>query len=71
MYFVAVKCAPPTNIVLLEVEEAERFVARLAERGVLALARSARVVRFVTHRGVGRAQVRRAVAAIRGVLDPA
>jgi threonine aldolase len=59
---------PPTNIVLVESADPERVVRGLAERGVLALARPGGAVRFVTHRGIGRGDVRRAVAAAREAL---
>jgi L-threonine aldolase (EC 4.1.2.5) len=42
----------PTNIVILEVENAQDFVNKLKERGVLALAISPREVRFVFHKDV-------------------
>jgi threonine aldolase len=43
---------PRTNIVLVEVPDAAGMVAQMKERGVLALARNDREVRFVTHRGI-------------------
>jgi threonine aldolase len=42
----------PTNIVILEVEDAQEFIYKLKERGVLALAISKREVRFVFHKDV-------------------
>jgi Threonine aldolase len=42
----------PTNIVILEVEDAQEFIYKLKERGVLALAISRREVRFVFHKDV-------------------
>jgi threonine aldolase len=42
----------PTNIVILEVEDAQEFIYKLKERGVLALAISQREVRFVFHKDV-------------------
>jgi threonine aldolase len=56
-----------TNIALAEVKSgatASELVARLAECGVLTLARSERQVRFVTHRLIGDAEVEQAVAAV-------
>jgi threonine aldolase len=56
-----------TNIVLVELTGpvlAREFVARLAERGVLALVRSLRHVRFVTHRLIDDADVERTAVAV-------
>ncbi len=58
--------AVQTNIVLIEltgVMTAAAFVARLAEQGVLALMRSPRHARFVTHRLIDDADVARAAEA--------
>src|SRR5919112_640428 len=44
---------PETNIVLVEVEEADRFLGALAREGVLATPMSATSVRFCTHLDVG------------------
>ena len=59
---------PRTNIVLIEAADAPALVARLRERGVLAMARGDRRVRFVTHRGIDDAAVERAAVAMREVL---
>jgi threonine aldolase len=55
-----------TNIVLAKLRgelSADVFEARLAQHGVRALPRSPRVVRFVTHRLIGDAEVEHAVSA--------
>lgn len=60
-----------TNIVIARPAapvSAHALVAGLAERGVLALARSAETVRFVTHRLIGDAEIARAVAVVTAVL---
>jgi threonine aldolase len=57
-----------TNIVLAEVADdwtASEFVAQLAMHGVLALRRSEHQIRFVTHRAIGDAEIKRAIEAIR------
>lgn len=53
---------PDTNIVLVHVPDALRTLDRLARRGVLAFARDARTIRFVTHRDVGAEEIERVVA---------
>jgi len=56
-----------TNIVLIELTgavAAAAFVARLAEQGVLALVRSPRHARFVTHRLIDDADVAKAAKAV-------
>ena len=57
-----------TNIVAVDVSaghiDAERFVARLAERGVLGYRRSPTLVRFVAHRLIGDREIEEAAAAI-------
>ena len=68
--------APPervdTNIVNVRVLrpdlDAPAVAARLAERGVLVLALEPRVLRFITHRDVGPADVERVGAALADVL---
>jgi threonine aldolase len=57
--------AVETNIVMCRVGDAAGFLARAAEAGVLAVAVSPDTVRFVTHRDVARADVDRALAALR------
>jgi len=60
-----------TNIVMTEVVagglSADALVRRLAERGVLALARPGERVRFVTHRLIGDAEIDRTALAVEGV----
>jgi threonine aldolase len=60
-----------TNIVLVDVAgtglDPETFLRLLAEREVLALERDTSRVRFVTHRGIGDAEVARAAEAVAGV----
>lgn len=53
---------PATNIVFVRVPDALRTLERLARRGVLAFARDARTIRFVTHRDVGAEEIERVVA---------
>jgi threonine aldolase len=61
-----------TNIVVAELASADlpasAFVERLAQAGVLALARSPRTVRFVTHRLIGDAEVQRTADAVAAAL---
>lgn len=57
-----------TNIVLFELEDAARFVARLKDRGILASALSATSVRLVTHLDIQSADVDAALAEMRPVL---
>lgn len=57
-----------TNIVLFEVEDGERFVTALKERGVLAASVSATTVRLVTHLDVTGRDIDRALEAIREML---
>ncbi|MDT9594483.1 GntG family PLP-dependent aldolase [Nocardioides zeae] len=60
-----------TNIVVREVPDAPRYVARLRAAGVLASAVGARTVRLVTHLDVDRAAVDRAAAVLAALpLDP-
>jgi threonine aldolase len=54
---------PETNIVLVEVGEADRFLGALAREGVLATPMSATSVRFCTHLDVGDGEVEAAVEA--------
>jgi threonine aldolase len=57
-----------TNIVLAELTgntTAREFVASLASHGVLALARSERQIRFVTHRLIGDTEVGLVIEALR------
>jgi threonine aldolase len=54
---------PETNIVLVEVGEAERFLGALAREGVLATPMSATSVRFCTHLDVGNEEVEAAIEA--------
>jgi threonine aldolase len=58
---------PETNIVLVDVGNAVRFLAELAEKGVLATPRTARTIRFVTHLDVGDEEVDVAVEALAGL----
>ncbi|HEY3173017.1 MAG TPA: GntG family PLP-dependent aldolase [Thermoanaerobaculia bacterium] len=58
-----------TNIVLFEVGDAPRFVARLKEEGVLAAGVSATAVRLVTHLDVGDADIDSAIDAIRAASE--
>src|SRR5215210_1552271 len=58
---------PETNIVLVDVGNAERFLAELAEKGVLAIPRTASTIRFVTHLNVGDEEVDAAVKAAAGL----
>jgi len=63
-----------TNIVNVDVTaevRADDFVSRLGERGVLAMARSPRRLRFVTHRLIGDADIERAAAAVTAVARAA
>src|SRR5919112_2803063 len=55
---------PETNIVLVEVEEADRFLGALAREGVLATPMSATSVRFCTHLDVGDEEIDAAVEAV-------
>ncbi|MBI2879169.1 MAG: aminotransferase class I/II-fold pyridoxal phosphate-dependent enzyme [Candidatus Rokubacteria bacterium] len=61
-----------TNIVLVDTTPsgltAEAVVERLARRGVLGLRRSESLIRFVTHRLIGDAEVARAAAAVAASL---
>jgi threonine aldolase len=54
---------PETNIVLVEVGEADRFLQTLAREGVLVTPRSASSVRFCTHLDVGDEEVEAAIEA--------
>jgi threonine aldolase len=58
---------PETNIVLVEVEEADRFLGALAREGVLATPMSATTVRFCTHLDV--ADALRTEEVIQGVVQ--
>ncbi|HEX2109895.1 MAG TPA: GntG family PLP-dependent aldolase [Rubrobacteraceae bacterium] len=58
---------PETNIVLVDVGNAEKFLAELAEKGVLAIPRTASTIRFVTHLNVGDEEVDAAVEAAAGL----
>jgi threonine aldolase len=58
---------PETNIVLVDVGNAEKFLVELAEKGVLALPRTASTIRFVTHLNVGDEEVDAAVKAAAGL----
>jgi threonine aldolase len=55
--------APETNIVLVQVGEAERFLGALAREGVLATPMTADTVRFCTHLDVGDEEVEAAIEA--------
>ena len=54
---------PDTNIVLVEVGEADRFLQALAREGVLVTPRSASTVRFCTHLDVGDEEIEAAIEA--------
>src|SRR5215218_5986489 len=54
---------PDTNIVLVEVGEADRFLQSLASEGVLVTPRSASTVRFCTHLDVGDEEIEAAIEA--------
>jgi threonine aldolase len=54
---------PETNIVLVQVREAERFLGALAREGVLATPMTAESVRFCTHLDVGDGEIAAAVEA--------
>ena len=58
---------PETNIVLVDVGNAEKFLAELAEKGVLAIPRTASTIRFVTHLNVRDEEVDAAVEAAAGL----
>lgn len=64
--------AVQTNIVAVDVAgsgiSSDELVARVAEHGVLGYRRSASVVRFVTHRLIGDAEIMSAAAAIGAVV---
>jgi threonine aldolase len=57
-----------TNIVLVEVSklgvDANTFIAKLKERGLLSSYHSKKIVRFVTHRGIEREHIERALRII-------
>jgi threonine aldolase len=55
---------PETNIVLVDVGNAEKFLVELAEKGVLATPRTASTIRFVTHLDVGDEEIDTAVEAV-------
>jgi threonine aldolase len=59
-----------TNIVRVEVASPSSVLRHLAERGVLAVTGSARVVRFVTHADVDDDDIDRAVTAIADAPEP-
>jgi threonine aldolase len=64
--------APETNIVLVGVGSAGRFLEAMAREGVLAVPRDAGRVRFVTHLDVGDEEIERAMEAaarVSGLLD--
>ena len=54
---------PDTNIVLVEVGEADRFLQTLAREGVLVTPRSATTVRFCTHLDIGDEEIDAAIEA--------
>jgi threonine aldolase len=54
---------PETNIVLVQVGEAERFLGALAREGLLATPMSATSVRFCTHLDIGDREVEAAIEA--------
>ncbi|MDQ3285992.1 MAG: aminotransferase class I/II-fold pyridoxal phosphate-dependent enzyme, partial [Actinomycetota bacterium] len=58
---------PETNIVLVEVGNPEKFLAELAEEGVLATPHTASTIRCVTHHDVGDKEVDAAVEALAGL----
>jgi threonine aldolase len=64
-----------TNIVLVDVSstglDPEQFLRLLGERGVLGLERDTNRVRFVTHRGIGDAEVSRAAEIVAEVAENA
>jgi threonine aldolase len=61
-----------TNIAVADISgsgmDATRFVARLAEHGVLAFPRPPSIVRFVTHRLIGDREIERAAAAVAAIV---
>jgi threonine aldolase len=54
---------PETNIVLVRVEEAERFLQALARKGVLATPRNKNAIRLCTHLDIGDEEISAAVEA--------
>jgi threonine aldolase len=60
--------AVQTNMVYLEVDDGDRVVAALEERGVLCLALDKTRVRLVTHLDVSREEINRACEALHDVL---
>jgi threonine aldolase len=58
---------PETNIVLVEVGNPEKFLAELAEEGVLATPHTASTIRCVTHHDVGDEEVDASVEALAGL----
>ena len=56
---------PETNIVIVEVEEADLFLQALAREGVLATPRTSGSVRFCTHLDVGDGEIETAIEAAR------
>ncbi len=59
---------PETNIVLVEVGEADEFLRALAREGVLATPRSATTIRLCTHLDVGEEEVDAAVEAASRII---
>lgn len=57
----------PTNIVILKVDDAQKFVERLRENGILALPISPTEVRFVFHNDVGFEDVKKAIEILRSL----
>ena len=63
---------PETNIVMVYLSppfQAEEFVQRIREKGVLAVAIRQNLVRFVTHKDVDEQDVQRAIEAVGSVLE--
>jgi threonine aldolase len=64
-----------TNIVLFDVSGLgladDQFISRLKEKGVLALMHGNHVVRMVTHRGIEKEDVEKALVAVEAVADEA
>jgi threonine aldolase len=63
--------AAPTNIVVLNVEDAARVAAAAAEQGVLVSALGPRFLRLVTHLDVDDAGIERAIAVLRPLMATA
>jgi threonine aldolase len=59
--------APDTNIVVADVADPDELLAAMADAGVLAVPLAGKI-RFVTHRGVGSADIARALDAVKRAL---